>query len=114
MNNDLLVLILVGSILGYMVEDGDRSLAEKQIAITYKNWYSFQVFPSISIKVYVISFLPRSLMAGQAIPPAGPENYGIYILIWGPFAKISSGINFRWCVKFPMLLFPEKLLISWE
>lgn len=42
------------------------------------------------------------------------RNYAIYILIWGLFIRMSRGINFRWCVKFPNLLFPEELLILQE
>lgn len=42
------------------------------------------------------------------------RNYAIHILIWGLFIRTSCGINFRWCVKFFNLLFPEELLILQE
>lgn len=75
-------------------------------------------------------FLSRNVLAAfslqaswqdLSVPSTDPENDAIYILIWGLFMRMSHGINFRLCVKFPILLFPNRIahftgagLVFWQ
>lgn len=109
-NNPSPVLPLVQAILNTTFEDGGKRLAEKSAAVTQKSWSIFQVFPSLFIKQ---PFPPKPNGRTQQFLSQF-RNFAIYILIWGLFIRTNCGINFRWCVKFPNLLFFQKNCSFWR